>query len=55
VDKFRGNSGQVCDLNGDCSFTLKLDGADGGAIRGADGGLLNGGTKDYWTTFVSIA
>jgi hypothetical protein len=25
VDKFRGTSGHVCDLNGEYSFTLKLD------------------------------
>jgi hypothetical protein len=55
VDKFRGNSGQVCDLDGDCLFSLKLDGTDGGAISAADSSLLNGGTKDYSTTFASIA
>lgn len=54
VDGFSGGSGAVCRFDPDCSFTLNLDGTGSGAIRATDGSLLNGGSKDYWTTFVAI-
>lgn len=54
VDRFSGGSGAVCRFDPDCSFTLNLDGTGSGVIRAIDGSLLNGGSKDYWTTFVVV-
>jgi hypothetical protein len=44
----------VCHFDPNCSFTPNLDRTNAGVIRAADGSLLNGGTQDYWKTFVAI-
>jgi hypothetical protein len=47
-------NGDLCSFDPDCFFTLRLDGMGPGVITAADGSLLNGGTQDYWTTFLHL-